>query len=229
MLDERDCDPIVVNGVKKGSSSIFISKVGTSVIGVDAYVSAEAVSIILSFAEVKDQCGDRVRFNAEKDQFDIQIFENGEIYHFRRSGQSNLYLCNLGDMYHRTVQVTTVADKMKLYTKREISAAVKARALQRRLGFVSTEQLTKMLNIGMLLRCDISKRDMLWATGICGQDIGELKRKATARKRQSSGRTRRFRIICSERIRSANAILCLQTKGHFSYQCFGVRSNGEQA
>ena len=182
MLDERDCDPVVVNGVKKGSSSIFISKIGTSVIGVDAYVSDEAVGNILSFAQVKDQCGDRVRFNAEKDQFDIQIFENGEIYHFRRSGQSNLYLCNLGDRYHRTVQVTTVAEKMKLYTKREISGAVKARALQRRLGFVSTEQLLKMIGNGMLLRCDIGKRDVLRAVDIFGQDIGELKGKATAKK-----------------------------------------------
>ena len=98
---------------------IVISKVGTSVIGVDAYVSAEAVSVILSFAEVKDKRGDRVRFNAKKVQFDNQIFDNRVVYHFKRSEQSNLYLCNLGDRYHMTVQVTTVADKMRMYTKRE--------------------------------------------------------------------------------------------------------------
>ncbi len=32
MLDERACNPVVVNGVKKGSSPIYISKMGTSVI-----------------------------------------------------------------------------------------------------------------------------------------------------------------------------------------------------
>ena len=77
------------------------------------------MSIILSFAEVKDQRGDRMQFNAKKDQFDNQIFDNRVVYHFKRSEQSNLYLCNLGDRYHRTVQVTTGTDKMRLYTQRE--------------------------------------------------------------------------------------------------------------
>jgi hypothetical protein len=119
MLDERFYDPVVVKGVKRGSSPIYINKIGTSVIGVNAYIGDEAVGNILSFAQVKDQCGNRVQFNADMDQFDIQIFENGEVYHFKRSGQSNLYICNLDDRYHRTVQVTTGADKMRSYTKRE--------------------------------------------------------------------------------------------------------------
>ncbi len=71
-------------------------------------------------------------------------------------------------MYHRTVQVTTVADMMKLYSKREIELAVKARALQRRLGFVSSEQLIRMISNGMLLKCDISKRDVQRAADTFG-------------------------------------------------------------
>ena len=39
---------------------------------------------ILSFVQVNGQCRDRVQSNAEKDQRDIQIFDNGVIYHFKR-------------------------------------------------------------------------------------------------------------------------------------------------
>jgi hypothetical protein len=46
-LDERDCDPVIVNGVKKGSSPIYINKIGTSVIGMDAYVSDEAIGNVM--------------------------------------------------------------------------------------------------------------------------------------------------------------------------------------
>ena len=48
------------------------------------YIRDEALGNILSFAEVNDQCRDRIQSNAEKDQRDIQIFDNGVIYHFKR-------------------------------------------------------------------------------------------------------------------------------------------------
>ena len=50
-------------------------------------MSADAAGILLSFAEVKDQCGDRVGCNAKKDQFDIQICDIGLVYHFKRTGK----------------------------------------------------------------------------------------------------------------------------------------------
>ena len=64
--------------------------------------------------------------------------------------------------------MTTVTDKMKLYAKREISQAVKARSLQRRLGFVSTEAFIN-------LKCDVGRKDVLRAEDIFDKDIGDFK------------------------------------------------------
>ena len=78
--------------------------------------------------------------------------------------------------------MTTVADRIKLYSKREVSQAIKARQIQRRLGFLSRDKLLKMLGNDNLLQCDIGKKDVLRAEDIFGTDIGELKGKTTSRK-----------------------------------------------
>ena len=96
-------------------------------------------------------------------------------------GNSKLYIADVFAQ-RREVSVATVSERMKLYTKREVSQAVKARQLQRRLGFINKDTLLKMISNGTLLHCDISKKDVLRAEHIFGQDIGEIKGKATSRK-----------------------------------------------
>ncbi len=82
------------------------------------------------------------------------------------------------DVDFRSICITTVEDKKKLYTKREIRDANRARQLQRKLGFVSTEQLNEMISKGMLNNCDITKHDVIRAKDIYGQDIAEIKGKS---------------------------------------------------
>jgi hypothetical protein len=77
MLDEHRCSPVIVHGVRKGSSSICIKRRETSVIGIDAYISNESVGNILSFTDVVNHCH-RYRYDYVNDAFIIQVFENGE-------------------------------------------------------------------------------------------------------------------------------------------------------
>ena len=90
-------------------------------------------------------------------------------------------MCNVHSQ-RRHIFITTVADRLKLYSKREVQQAIKARQIQRRLGFLNKDRFIEMLSRGALLNCDIGRRDILRADDIFGQDIGEIKGKSTKRK-----------------------------------------------
>ena len=157
MLSSRGCLPVVVSGVSKSDIPITIAERGTSVIGLDTYISDQSVGNILSFAEARDNSYS-LDWNHKQDRFELQVFEGGETYMFsRNAGSDNLYLCDLRDA---VVYVTTVKENKKFYSKREKVMANKARVLQRRLGFVSTQTLCKMIQTGQLLNCEVTPDDV---------------------------------------------------------------------
>ena len=179
MLSSRGCLPVVVSGVSKSDIPITIAERGTSVIGLDTYISDQSVGNILSFAEARDNSYS-LDWNHKQDRFELQVFEGGETYMFsRNAGSDNLYLCDLRDA---VVYVTTVKENKKFYSKREKVMANKARVLQRRLGFVSTQTLCKMIQTGQLLNCEVTPDDVRRAEEIYGQDIAEIKGKSTLSK-----------------------------------------------
>jgi hypothetical protein len=55
--------------------------------------------------------------------------------------------------------VTTVADNMRQYTKREVTQAKTARQLMARLGYASSQATIDMLDAGMS-HCDVTKQDV---------------------------------------------------------------------
>ena len=127
MLSTQGCLPVVVSGVSKADTPITITNRGTSVIGLDTYISDQSVGNILSFAEARDNSYS-LDWNHKEDRFELQVFEGGETYMFSRHADSeNLYLCDLRDA---VVYVTTVKENKKFYSKREKVMAIKARVLQ---------------------------------------------------------------------------------------------------
>ena len=179
MLDKKPCSTILVTGVNGGTKPVTVNQKGCSVLGLNAYCSNDTVGNILSFADARDSSYS-LQWNNELDQFELQVFENGETYIFKRHpGSETLYMCNLNEA---VVYVQTVTDNSKFYTKRQRVMANKARLLQRRLGFVSTQNLIKMINSGLILNCEVTQGDVQRAELIYGQDIGEIKGKSTAEK-----------------------------------------------
>ena len=183
MIDRYRCPKITVNGVKKGSSSTSIQEKGISVLGIETYISDETVGNILSFGDLRDNSY-YIYYNWDEDRYEVQLYENGETYYFNRTrDDENFYLCDLDhDVDFKNIFITTVEDRKRLYTKREIRDSNRARQLQRKLGFLSTDQLSEMISRGMLKNCDITKKDVMRAKDIYGQDIAEIKGKSTMRK-----------------------------------------------
>ena len=179
MLETRACADLLVTGVNRSDKPLVINKRGTSVMGLDAYVSDQSVGNILSFADARDNSYS-LQWNNVCDRFELQVFEGGETYMFTRHPESSsLYLC---DLREAVVYVTTVTANQKFYSKREKVNANKARLLQRRLGFVSTQTLIKMINTGQLLNCEVTADDVRRAEQIYGQDLAEIKGKSTLTK-----------------------------------------------
>ena len=180
MLNSYPCAPIIVHGINSSGQPLYIREYGFSTFGIEGYVCDDICMNILSLGDAKDQ-GHDLTFDFDKDMFRLQTYKGGEWYEFNRKHNGNLYLCDV-QAQRRHIMISTVADRLKLYSKREIQKAIKARQIQRRLGFVNKDRLIEMLSKGALLNCDVGKKDILRAEDIFGQDIGEIKGKSTSRK-----------------------------------------------
>lgn len=182
VLNEYQCKPIFIHGVKNGSEPIMVNTKGVSVLGFPVYVSNESVGNILSFADARAN-SHSVVYDHLEDEFKVQLYEDDAPLIFKRDKflQESLYVCDLHS--HRCqVHVNTVSDNIKAYSKRQVKQAVEARKLQRRLGFVSRKTLIEMLNNGALLNCELTSSDVERAEKIFGQDVGEIKGKSVAAK-----------------------------------------------
>ena len=75
--------------------------------------------------------------------------------------------------------VTTVTDKMKKYTVRQVKQAELAREYQRKLG-----QLIKLIGQGKLFNSNITAQDVVRSLDIWGPDLGSLKGKTPSHQAQ---------------------------------------------
>ena len=181
IIDKRKTDGILVSGVNKNGKNIFVNQKGISTLGLEVYVSKECAGNILSLGDARDNCHS-VEYQSDIDIFKVQVYKCGKVYIFSRD-KDNLYTCDIESDYCTVpLLVETVVDRMKLYSKREIRDAVKARELQRQLGFMRGGELEKMISNGKLRNCEVSKKDVRRAESIFGQDIAEIKGKATSKK-----------------------------------------------
>jgi Reverse transcriptase (RNA-dependent DNA polymerase) len=97
--------------------------------------------------------------------------------------EGRFYICDTRTMIEprHAAMVQTVEDNLRLFTKREVGQAVKARELLARMGFPSVGQAIRTANSGT--NFDVTARDFEVADKIWGKDAASLKGKT---KKQAS-------------------------------------------
>jgi hypothetical protein len=94
--------------------------------------------------------------------------------------------------------MNTVQDNEKLYTPRQIKQAQTARELQHRMGYMSTQSLTSIVNSGGITNCPITAHDLIRANAIYGPAIPALKGKMRQLKSKPAHIEELPRIISSK-------------------------------
>ena len=127
-----------------------------------------------------------MKCSSKNDFYSLQIKRGGCCYYFNRDIKYNIYICNIGTMVSKPklVLVTTVNDKMKKYTVRQVKQAELAREYERKLGYASLGQLIKLIGQGKLVNSDITAQDVVRFLHMWGPDLGTLKGKTPSHQAQ---------------------------------------------
>ena len=129
---------------------------------------------LLSFARLSED------FDIDWDQERgiITVHADGQVFEFIR--EDNLFVCDMGGLLRSdndvTAMIQTVEGNEKLYTKRQVQGAEKARMLCEELGFVSNQDLVKLVKRG-IPGCDVTVPDVYRAVRIYGESLGNLRGK----------------------------------------------------
>ena len=185
-------NPIVVSGVQTDEDGVRVSLEGKMGDIGTVYYSKNASANILSMSTLVDS-GAIVKYNPKVNRFTVQLRGSSLIYSFCRKSidgnESKFYVCNMNTMVasiptshpqQADILVTTVAENMVRYTKREVLGARKARDLLARLGYPSVQNAIAMLRDGTGF--DVTAYDFQVADAIWGPDIASLKGKQTKAK-----------------------------------------------
>ena len=141
--------PFYIDGIDGGSRGLRISEEGDfEDLGRVACESTAAANI-LSKARLLDT-GNTVSYNQSSDVYHLHGHHRS--YTFSRKMLSNglrssHYACDMANADHTFV--TTVADNMRQYIKREVEEAKTARELMARLGYPSSQATIDMLDAGV--------------------------------------------------------------------------------
>jgi hypothetical protein len=145
------------------------------------WYSPKAIANILSLYDVSRRC--RVEFDSKEGNRFIVTKQDGKENVFRVSANGLYYYDTQAarNNEHAAVLVTTVNENKTRYTKAEVDQADIARALQQKLGHVSTADFVHIVNNNLLPNCPVTKRDIMAAEDIYGKDLGILKGKTVRR------------------------------------------------
>ena len=129
---------------------------------------------LLSFARLTEDCD----IDWDQEHGTITVYATGGVFEFSR--EDNLYVCDMSSAMGTATGVTaliqTVEGNEKLYTKRQVQGAERARALCEELGFVSNQDLVKLVKRG-IPGCDVTVPDVYRALRIYGESLGSLRGK----------------------------------------------------
>ena len=192
-------NPIVVNGVQANATGVRIDKEGQFGDIGTVYFSKNGSANILSMAALVDAKA-KIRYDERANRFTVQMPHSKQIYSFCRKkipgSESKFYVCNVKTMISNVptshpaeeeALVTTVADNMKKYTKREVMGAMASRELLAKLGYPSVENAIAMLRDGTGFT--VTPYDFKVADAIWGPDIASMSGKATKTKGMASDTT----------------------------------------
>ena len=170
-----------IGGVAKGAEAMSY-RIGKFVDLGYAYYSEHVEANLLSYGYCADN--HQVEYDSSEDVFTVITESN--TYEFRRNG--GLYtreftpesLTDLRTKMH--AYVTTVAERERMYTKREVHQAKLARELMKRLAYISQADLVRFLANGRVLDCPVTVADVHRAHAIYGPDIATMKGKTKTQK-----------------------------------------------
>lgn len=179
-------EPYRIRGI--GNKCINVYKEGDSIFGPVGYHN-EAGMNVLSIGDIIDIC-EHISIDKENHSLVLQMIKNGPIYIFKRVNKQ--FICNLKtnvinvqydivNHVNRFVGVSTVTERMRIFSRAELLRADEAKELQRILGYPSAGQLIKQLQLGKI-ETNVTSSDVVNSVYIYGRSIGECKGKTTARK-----------------------------------------------
>ena len=129
---------ITLQGVDAGAKGINICEEGEFRSLGKVYYSTKTAANILSYAVMVDS-GNDISYHQPSGSFTLTSKGDKETFVFRRKNVAGsggrFYCCDMGDRENDRVLVETVAENLRVYTKREISGAAKARDVLGKMGY----------------------------------------------------------------------------------------------
>ena len=186
-IDTMASDHVIANDqlldrVWKSRYNIEISGVGGTIVtdleghlkGFGTVNVSSKGANLLSFARLSDDFD----ITWDQDRGVITVHTSAGDFDFKRDG--NLYVCDMSRMAkgvkRTSAMVQTVQGNERLYTKRQVRDAERARELMESLGFVSSQDLIKLVKRG-IPGCDVRVEDVHRAMRIYGESLGSLRGK----------------------------------------------------
>jgi hypothetical protein len=158
----------------------------------DIWLNTDSLANILSMAAVRKVC--RITMDTSVEAAMIVHRKDGSIMKFKEY-KSGLYYYDAGKHKAATsntsntnedyIFLITVAGSKESFTRREIEAADKARALYRKIGPPSEQDFNQILDDNLIRNCPVTSNDARRALHIYGPAIGTLKGRTV--KRQNRG------------------------------------------
>ena len=191
--------PVEVSGINGDGESLFVTREGMTAFGV-VYFDPRATVNILSFRQAVDYF-DRVQYDSGSDTFTVRVSQWSRAMVFRPDHNTGLYIHNphTDDLAVVEVMVTTVDDRTKKYTKREVKAAESARELQKKFFYLGDSSLKLLLRKGKIKNTGVTAIDIERANDIWGPSLGGLKGRSTSHKAAPVAPTKE-KIRCLEEV-----------------------------
>ena len=174
--------PVEVCGINGDGESLFVTREGMTAFGV-VYFDPRAAVNILSFRQAVDYF-DRVQYDSDSDTFVVRVSQWSRAMVFKPDHNTGLYMYNPNteDLAVVEVMVTTVDDRTRKYTRRELKAAEEAREIQKKFFYLGDSSLKLLLRKGKIKNTGVTAIDIERANDIWGPSLGGLKGRSTSHK-----------------------------------------------
>lgn len=173
-----DAKPFYIGGIDGTQKGMLVKKQGCF----DSYghvaLQPNASANVISVAEALNR-GFSIVYSSPDDVYKLGVGDSEYVFTRKTvSGKkSSHYTCS---MSAHSALITSVADNMQNYTKREVLQAKAARQLMLSLAHTSSAAMIDMLDAG-ILNCTVTKTDVRNADAIFGSSIPSLKGKTVKR------------------------------------------------
>ena len=185
------CNRALVSKVWKASSAMRLTSNGGDMrigykCGINGYhknpwFEERAIANIVSLANVCDQY--RVTFDSDKSQtFVVHRESAGKPNMYFRKHESGLFYWDPREQDEDYMFVSTVAEKMSKYTRKQIKQAEVAKALYGKVSYPSLRDFKWAVKANMIKNCPVTTQDIDTMWDVWGPDLHALKGKTVRQK-----------------------------------------------